>query len=141
MTPQSFEAISAEELNDFVTMMVTFIGAPKYVKNPYLRATFTKLLCYLVPKHDDEMGRRHASERLASVFHTHPLAQRALAPSVMQVRAPSRTHTNTPTSLPTPLSSRCSPSSAFSSLLRLTVLRRRRVQRLAHGPLRQVHVP
>ena len=64
--------------------MVTFIGAPKYVKNPYLRATFTKLLCYLTPKNDDESGRRHASERLAGVFHTHQLAQRWLAPAVMQ---------------------------------------------------------
>ena len=84
LPPQAFEAMVADELHDFVTLMVTFIGAPKYVKNPYLRATFTKLLCYLVPRQDDESGRRHASERLAGVFHTHVLAQRCLAPAVMQ---------------------------------------------------------
>ena len=84
LPPQAFEAMVADELHDFVTLMVTFIGAPKYVKNPYLRATFTKLLCYLVPRQDDESGRRHASERLAGVFHAHLLAQRWLAPAVMQ---------------------------------------------------------
>merc|ERR1719399_1330145 len=84
LAPQAFEQMASEELHDFVTLMVTFIGAPKYVKNPYLRATFTKLLCYPVPRQDDESGRRHASDRLAGVFHSHPLAQRWLAPAVMQ---------------------------------------------------------
>ena len=32
-----------DELHDFLTLMVTFIGEPRYVKNPYLRATFTKV--------------------------------------------------------------------------------------------------
>ena len=84
LAPQAFEQMAAEELYDFVTLMVTFIGSPKYVKNPYLRATFTKLLCYLVPRQADDSGRRHASDRLASVFHSHPLAQKHLAPAVMQ---------------------------------------------------------
>ena len=84
LAPQSFEQMDATELYDFVTLMVTFVGAPRYVKNPYLRATFTKLLCYLVPKKDDDTGRRHASDRLAAVFHSHPLAQKHLAPAIMQ---------------------------------------------------------
>ena len=84
LAPQAFEQIAADELYDFVTLMVTFIGSPKYVKNPYLRATFTKLLCYLVPRKDDDSGRRHASERLAAVFHSHPLAMKHLAPAIMQ---------------------------------------------------------
>ena len=85
LAPQALEQVAPAELEDFVTMMVTFIGAPKYVKNPYLRATFTKLLCYLIPKQEDETGRRHAPERLAGVLHMHPLAQKHLAPAVMQV--------------------------------------------------------
>jgi len=84
LAPQSFEQMDASELYDFVTLMVTFIGAPKYVKNPYLRATFTKLLCYLVPQSEDGSGRRHASDRLAAVFHSHTLAQKFLAPAIMQ---------------------------------------------------------
>mmetsp|Transcript_46593 Transcript_46593/g.122326 ORF Transcript_46593/g.122326 Transcript_46593/m.122326 type:complete len:1040 (-) Transcript_46593:517-3636(-) len=84
LAPHAFEQMDSSELYDFVTLMVTFIGAPKYVKNPYLRATFTKLLCYLVPQTDDTTGRRHASDRLAAVFHSHALAQRHLAPAIMQ---------------------------------------------------------
>lgn len=87
LAPQTLEAMMPDELYDFVTLMVTFIGAPKYVKNPYLRANFTKLLCFLVPnKEDEEDGRRHrpSSDRLAAAFHTHPLAQQFLAPAVMQ---------------------------------------------------------
>ena len=84
LTPQALEQMAPNELEDFVTLMVTFIGSPKYVKNPYLRATFTKLLCFLVPNDNDDSGRRHAPERLAGVLHNHPLAQRFLAPAVMQ---------------------------------------------------------
>ena len=85
LSPQAFEQMATEELHDFVTLMVTFIGSPKYVKNPYLRATFTKLLNYLVPRSSDSVRRHaHASERLAAVFHSHPLAQRFLAPAIMQ---------------------------------------------------------
>lgn len=83
--PQVFELMGADELHDFVTLIVTFIGAPKYVKNPYLRATFTKLLRFLIPRSDDE-DRRHVSDRLSVVLHTHPLAKRFLAPAVMQAR-------------------------------------------------------
>ena len=64
---------------------VTFLGSPKYVKNPYLRATFTKLLRYLVPRSEsNEALASHGSERLAAVFHTHRLAQAHLAPALMQ---------------------------------------------------------
>jgi len=83
LAPQVFELMGADELHDFVTLIVTFIGAPKYVKNPYLRATFTKLLRFLIPRSDDG-DRRHVSDRLSVVLHTHPLAKRFLAPAVMQ---------------------------------------------------------
>ena len=32
--PHVLEELSVEELDDFVTLMVTFIGSPSYVKNP-----------------------------------------------------------------------------------------------------------
>ena len=82
LAPQAFEQMASEELHDFVTMMVTFIGAPKYVKNPYLRATFTKLLRFLVPRSEDG-DRRHVSDRLSVVLHTHPLAKKFLAPAAV----------------------------------------------------------
>lgn len=86
LAPQVLEQMAVEEMHDFVTLMVTFISAPKYVKNPYLRATFTKLLCYLVPEEEggERHRGRHASDRLSMVFHTHTLAQQHLAPAVMQ---------------------------------------------------------
>ena len=34
LAPQVFEQMAADELHDFVTLMVTFINAPNYVKNP-----------------------------------------------------------------------------------------------------------
>jgi len=83
LAPQVFETMGADELHDFVTLIVTFIGAPKYVKNPYLRATFTKLLRFLIPASDDD-DRRHVSDRLSIVLHSHPLAKKFLAPAVMQ---------------------------------------------------------
>jgi len=83
LAPQVFEMMGADELHDFVTLIVTFIGAPKYVKNPYLRATFTKLLRFLIPASEGG-DRRHVSDRLSVVLHTHPLAKKFLAPAVMQ---------------------------------------------------------
>mmetsp|Transcript_30212 Transcript_30212/g.96379 ORF Transcript_30212/g.96379 Transcript_30212/m.96379 type:complete len:577 (+) Transcript_30212:1412-3142(+) len=83
--PNVLEDISPDEMTDFVTMMVTFLSSPRYVKNPYLRATFTRLLRYLVPRSEaNEAKASHASERLAAVFHTHRLAQAHLAPALMQ---------------------------------------------------------
>jgi len=86
--PHVLEDLPPDELYDFVTLMVTFIGSPKYVKNPYLRATFTRLLRFLVPNSDenaDARGRRaHGSDRLAAVFQVHPLAKKHLAPAIMQ---------------------------------------------------------
>ena len=43
--------------------MVTFIGEPRYVKNPYLRATFTKMLRFLVPATEENRTSGHGSER------------------------------------------------------------------------------
>jgi ubiquitin conjugation factor E4 B len=83
--PHVLEELSPAEVSDFVTMMVTFLACPRYVKNPYLRATFTKLLRYLVPRSEaNEAKASHASERLAAVLHTHKLAQAHLAPALMQ---------------------------------------------------------
>uniref|UniRef100_A0A7S0Q3G5 RING-type E3 ubiquitin transferase n=1 Tax=Coccolithus braarudii TaxID=221442 RepID=A0A7S0Q3G5_9EUKA len=83
--PQVLEQLQPDELHDYVTLMVTFIASPRYVKNPYLRATFTKLLRFLVPRSEDSEGRgSHGSERLAAIFHTHALAKKHLAPALMQ---------------------------------------------------------
>mmetsp|Transcript_32953 Transcript_32953/g.54448 ORF Transcript_32953/g.54448 Transcript_32953/m.54448 type:complete len:1043 (-) Transcript_32953:431-3559(-) len=85
--PNVLEEVAIEELHDFLTLMVTFIGSPKYVKNPYLRATFTKLLRYLVPRNetdDEQQHGSHGSQRLAAVFHTHTLAKRFLPQALMQ---------------------------------------------------------
>jgi len=84
IAPEFLESIQIEELHDFLTLMVTFIGEPKYVKNPYLRATFTKLLRFLVPRTDENKTSGHGSDRLSAVFHTHPLALKHLAPRIMQ---------------------------------------------------------
>jgi ubiquitin conjugation factor E4 B len=84
IAPDFLETVATEELNDFLTLMVTFIGEPRYVKNPYLRATFTKMLRFLVPATEENRTSGHGSERLSAVFHTHPLARRHLAPRVMQ---------------------------------------------------------
>lgn len=35
IAPDFLESVAIEELHDFVTLMVTFIGEPRYVKNPY----------------------------------------------------------------------------------------------------------
>lgn len=82
--PHVLEELSVEELDDFVTLMVTFIGSPSYVKNPYLRARFTTLLRFLVPRSEDNDYSGHGSERLAAVFHSNALAKRCLAPALMQ---------------------------------------------------------
>lgn len=82
--PSVLEELATDELHDFLTLMVTFIGSPAYVKNPYLRARFTTLLRYLVPRSEDNDSSGHGSERLAAVFHSHALAKRALAPAIMQ---------------------------------------------------------
>ena len=71
------------DLDDFLTLMITFINEPRYVKNPYLRATFTKLLRFLVPQTEENATSNH-SQRLSAVFHTHALSLRHLAPAVMQ---------------------------------------------------------
>ena len=84
IAPDFLESVATEELHDFLTLMVTFIGEPRYVKNPYLRATFTKMLRFLVPATEENRTSGHGSERLSAVFHTHPLALRHLAPRVMQ---------------------------------------------------------
>ena len=39
-----------DELHDFVTLMVTFVASPSYVRNSYLLASFTRLLRHLVPQ-------------------------------------------------------------------------------------------
>jgi len=84
VAPQVLEEVAIEELHDFLTLMVTFIGSPRYVKNPYLRATFTKLLRYLVPRSEDnEQTGAHGSERLAQVFHGHELAMKHLPQALM----------------------------------------------------------
>jgi len=55
------------------------------VKNPYLRATFTKLLRYLVPRSESNQATAsHGSQRLAAVFGSHALAKAHLAPALMQ---------------------------------------------------------
>jgi len=85
MSPDYLEELAVDELRDFVTLMTTFIGSPRYVKNPYLRATFTSLLRYLVPRTEENAQiANHGSERLAAIFHTHELARRHLAPALMQ---------------------------------------------------------
>jgi len=55
--------VAIDELHDFLTLMVTFIGEPRYVKNPYLRATFTKMLRFLVPATEENRTSGHGSER------------------------------------------------------------------------------
>jgi len=84
IAPDFLETVATEELHDFLTLMVTFISEPRYVKNPYLRATFTKMLRFLVPATEENRTSGHGSERLSAVFHNHPLALRHLAPRVMQ---------------------------------------------------------
>ena len=77
LAPQAFEQIAPDELYDFITLMVTFIGSPKYVKNPYLRATFTKLLCYLVPR--DQVGHEACNCTLTPTLTPNPSLTFALA--------------------------------------------------------------
>ena len=85
VAPAVFDNMAVEELGDFLTMMVTFVASPAYVKNPYLRASFTRILRRLVPRADDDdaPGRPPPSDRLALVFSAHPLAKQHLAPALM----------------------------------------------------------
>ena len=47
---QAFDAMGVDEVRDFVTLMVTFVASPSYVRNSYLLASFTRLLRHLVPQ-------------------------------------------------------------------------------------------
>jgi len=84
LAPQyAFQQTGVDELRDFVTMMVTFLASPAYVRNPHLRAKFIHFLQQLVPHPDLPEGSRAPNERLTLVFAAHPLAQRHLAPALM----------------------------------------------------------
>jgi len=84
LAPQyAFQQTGVDELRDFVTMMVTFLASPAYVRNPHLRAKFINFLQQLVPYPDLPEGSRAPNERLTLVFAAHPLAQRHLAPALM----------------------------------------------------------
>ena len=84
-SPHFFLELQPTELDDLLTLIVTFLAEKNYVKSVGLRAHFTELLRFLVPLDGSESRHGpHAPERIAAVFHSHELAKRHLAPAIMQ---------------------------------------------------------
>jgi len=85
--PGALDALSDAQLATLLTFITTFLGAPRYLHNPFLRAHLTEVLALFVPPEKGGRGGAGAggyqTSRLAGCLASHALARTHLAPALM----------------------------------------------------------
>jgi len=81
--PAQLEGLTDQQLALILTFAVTFLGAPRFVRNPYLRAHLTEVLALFVPRKDESAATGYSHSRMQAVLAGHATARRWLAPYLM----------------------------------------------------------
>mmetsp|Transcript_10644 Transcript_10644/g.36124 ORF Transcript_10644/g.36124 Transcript_10644/m.36124 type:complete len:940 (+) Transcript_10644:155-2974(+) len=81
---EQIEALTDQQLALVLTFCVVFLGAPKYVTNPYLRAHLTEVLAQFVPRKDARSATGFRQHRMAAVLAGHAIAREHLPAHLMQ---------------------------------------------------------
>mmetsp|Transcript_37491 Transcript_37491/g.117179 ORF Transcript_37491/g.117179 Transcript_37491/m.117179 type:complete len:979 (-) Transcript_37491:49-2985(-) len=76
------DEMSRDAKEDFLQLIVVFGGAPKHVRNPYLRARLIEALAIGLTPTDEKRRGGHAE--LAAIFEASPLAAAHLAPMLLR---------------------------------------------------------